>query len=134
MSADTRTALQLARLAGCADPDSDTSAGADFLNSVETDTLERIIDNGGEWDDDMAHEIADGAVPVYTYTRWQTFTDLAAWDEDASELGADTSDMTQAAAVCLYIIADRLARAIADEYEPEDDADADADADEYATV
>ena len=129
MTTDTRTAWQLARLAECADPDSDTSPGADFLNNVETDTLERIIDNDGEWDDDMAHEIADGAVPVYTYTRWQTFTDLAAWDEDPSEMGAcDDGDMTQMAAVCLYMIAERLARAIADEYEPADEDDDEEDA------
>jgi hypothetical protein len=122
MTTTTRTAWQLARLAECSDPDSDTSPGAQFLNRVESDVLERIEDNDGEWDDDYAHEIADNAVPVYTYTMWQTFVDLGAWEEDPSDLGYDEGDMAKGAAVCLYMIANRLAYALATEYEEENAA------------
>lgn len=126
MSADTtnRTAWQLARLAGCSDPDSDESAGAQFLYSVESDTLERIEYNDGEWDNDFAHEIADGAVPVYMYKMWQTFVDLAAFEEDPSELVSENADMNAQAGICLYMIADRLAYAVAEKYEESrEDAD-----------
>lgn len=125
------TAWQLARMAGCADPDSDSSPGAQFLNNVESDVRERIADNDGVWDDDYAGEIADSAVPVYTYTMWLTFVDLAAWTEDPSELGAEESDMDRQAATCLYLIANRLAYALGEEIaaETEDDDEEDDDDD-----
>ena len=45
------------------------------------------------------------------------FVDLGAYHEDPSELGADTSDMEEAAKTCLYLIADRLIVALLDEME-----------------
>lgn len=117
MTTQTRTAWQLARMAGCSDPDSDSSPGAQFLNSIESDVLERIEDNDGQWDDDYAYEIADNAVPIYTYNLWTTFVDLGAWAEDPTELGNDGSDMEASARVCLYMIANRLAYAVAAEHE-----------------
>lgn len=107
-----RNVWQLANLAGCAEPEGATSPGARFLKLVEASTVEAVEYNGGAWDSEMAHEIADGCVPVYTHQRFQIFVDLAAYREDPTELGADGSDMTEAAGVCLYLIAERLVHAI----------------------
>jgi hypothetical protein len=118
MEDTTLTSWQLARLAGCADPDSLTSPGALFLDRVEADYIERVAD--GDYDeDDSPHEIADGAVPVYTHDRWTTFVDLGAYEEDTRELGDDGSDLTQSAAVALYMIAERLVRALHDAHDDE---------------
>lgn len=109
-------------------PSAADSPGASFLDLVRTDFLERF-DYAHDGDvptaesvraaaesvrDEAAHEIADGAVPIYTYQRWQTFTDLAAWEEDTSELGDADQGMTALAGVALYMIAERLVRALAD--------------------
>ena len=119
MSHDTeqRTVWQLARLADCSDPDSLTSAGADFLRTVETSAVEAFnYANDDDRADDCwigtSHDVADSCVPIYTHTIWTTFADLAAWQEDPTELGADASDMEHAAKVCLYMIGERLAAAI----------------------
>lgn len=107
-------AYQLARLADCASPDSLESAGAAFLVNVADTWQERASD--GSYDrDDTPWEIADAAPSVYTFTRWQEFTDLAAWQEDADEVGGLPADMTDAAGVCLYLIAERLVNALTDE-------------------
>lgn len=94
-------AYQLANLAGVACPDSVESPGAQFLRGVES-AAEDVADP-----DDVG-EVADGCVPVYTHERWQVFVDLAAFNEDPSELGGDSADLTQAAGVALYMIAERL--------------------------
>lgn len=70
-------------------------------------------------------EIADAAPDVYTHTRWQEFADLGAWQEDPTEIGSDGSDMTAAAGVCLYMIAERLAWALLGELAEQDDEDDD---------
>jgi hypothetical protein len=113
------TAYRLANMAGCAGPDSATSAGADFLQEIADAVIERLED--GSFDDDTSHEIADSAIPVYTNDVWRTFADLCAWVEDPTELGFDGSDMEQRAKVCLYIIAERLVSAIRDDYTPDSD-------------
>ena len=59
-------------------------------------------------------EIADNAVPVYTARIWSTFSDVAAWQEDVSDLGQPDS-LTQGATWALYGIAYRLASALAEE-------------------
>lgn len=131
-----RTSWQLARLAGCSDPDAhdgrgfdgqdvqpvEGSAGARFLRSVEDDCRDRLED-GDEIDDvgDVAHEVADGAVPVYTHERWSVFVDLAAYTEDLDELGGEPSDMTEAAGWALYLIGRRLAEALLEQ--DDDDGD-----------
>lgn len=117
-------------------PDSETSPGAVFLMRVRNDVAEHIayrLEDEGSFDldtfnDEDRHEIADSAVPIYTAEMWATFVDLGAWQEDPSELGFDASDMEQAAKVCLYMIAERLASDLADhvaavlaDIEPEDD-------------
>ena len=124
----------LADKAGCGSPDGMDSPGARFLADIARDVAEWV----GQWntpDDtrdalsdigDQASEMADRAVPIYTHERWATFTDLAAWDEDPSELGVDGSDMTAAAGVALYMIAERLVYALAEELSEALEADAEA--------
>lgn len=106
-----RTVWQLARLADCADPDAWNSIGAKFLVRVET-ALEDAQD--GAWgvsQDDLA-ELADGCVPIYTHEVWATFVDLAAYEEDVSELVGSERDLTKCASVALYLIAERLLTAL----------------------
>lgn len=110
----THGAYALARLAECAGPDSESSPGAKFLVLVEDSFIEaveydRFPAEGDEWPSDVVHEIADGCVPVYTHDRWVTFVDLAAYQEDVSELAGGGEDMTTLAAYALYQIAYRLA-------------------------
>ena len=102
------TPYELARMAGCSDPDGVDSPGAQFLRDV-WHAATRDRDAYADDVSDAAHDIADSAVPVYTRDVWATFTDLGAWAEDPSELGYDASDMEQAAKVCLYLIGQRLA-------------------------
>lgn len=107
------TVYELARLAECASPDSEESAGARFLSSVQDAMNEqRAYSADGVVDDDTVTEVADGAPDVYTHRMWAEFVDLCAYQEDPTELGVDESDMEQAARVCLYMIATRLAVAL----------------------
>ena len=128
----------LARLADCADPDRYgystgdgpttwdrdlASPGARFLMDVATDTQDVAREIADDFDpgdtladhydlSDLAHDIADQAVPVYTYEKWRTFTDLAAWLEDLDELGGTCGDMDKDSNVALYLIGCRLASAL----------------------
>lgn len=108
------TANMLARLADCASPDGPESAGAQFLISVQ-DSVNEVFEY--EVTEDTVSEIADGAPDVYTHTMWAEFVDLAAYNEDPTELGADGSDMEKCARICLYMIAERLAQALISEHE-----------------
>lgn len=139
----TRNAYALCADADTSTPDNDDSTGAAFLAGVRDAVIEHfdgltedprnVLDS--LTDGDAAHEIADSAVPVYTYQRWQTFTDLGAWDEDVSEY-AEGGDLTSAAAAALYMIATRLVRSLADELSTaldEDDED-DAAEDDPGTI
>ena len=145
------TTWHLANLAGCGSPDRPDgigvsppadlstvapSPGALFLRSVADDLAERIayvfadLDPAGcdltrELEEEL-HEVADAAPSVYTFTRWQEFTDLAAWQEDAAELGASADDLTAAAGVALYVIAERLALALVESWGEELAAEVDA--------
>ena len=145
------TTWHLANLAGCGSPDRpdgigvsppadlstvDPSPGAKFLRSVADDLAERIAYVFADLDPagcDLARElegevqeVADAAPSVYTFTRWQEFTDLAAWQEDATELGASADDLTGAAGVALYMIAERLALALVEAWGEELAAEVDA--------
>ena len=112
------TAYRLANEADVTGPDSPTSLGAEFLLRVAEAVAENLDYNpevtAAEWAEDGAHEVADGCVPVYTHERWQTFVDLAAYTEDVSEYGGFEDDMTSAAGVALYMVADRLARQLSE--------------------
>ena len=123
-------AFSLANMANCAYPDDDESAGARFLVSVR-DAITEAIESGtfgpfpAPRDATTVVEIADNAPDVYTYTRWQEFSDLQAWNE-TPELGEWPDDLTATAGVALYQIAERLCYALLQEWRealPDDDED-----------
>lgn len=121
-NANNYNVWELARMADCASPDDEHSPGADFLLGVQADMAERFAwaaDNDEVVDGDVVSEVADGAVPVYTHPRWQVFVDLCAYQEDIRDYGTDAADMTEAAGVALYCIAERLAFALLWEEEEE---------------
>jgi hypothetical protein len=125
------TANVLAVMAGCAAPDNSETAGAKFLASVRDGAVEawpRTEAGGGDEDrSDVAHEIADDAPDMYTHTRWLEFVDLCAYNEEP-ETDAWPANLTDAAAVALYQIADRLVHALFDELDLDaDDASEDDD-------
>lgn len=113
------TVHHLARAAECSDPDTLTSPGARFLTGVRDAVIEEWEYLGGTgvdvdaFRDDLADTL-DPCVPVYTSDLWSAFVDLGAYNEDPTDLGADASNMAQAAAVCLYVIGERLAHAVID--------------------
>lgn len=105
-----------AECGGISGPDTSESAGARFLTRVRDALLEALEhaehceDSGAH--DDLVWEVSDSAVPIYTHERWLAFVDLAAYQEDISDLCTDTSDLTTAAGVALYMIAERLCHAL----------------------
>lgn len=127
----TWTAFRLANESDCSTPDTSESDGAKFLTGIR----DQVVDG---WDynerdmtedalDDLVHEAADDAPSIYTYHMWQEFADLCAYQEDPTELGFDGSDMEQGARICLYMIAERCARVVADALVAmKEDADADS--------
>lgn len=133
------TTWQLAHMADCASPDAhdgigfdyeegaqDGSPGADFLRHVEDTVLERLDDCETDEDpDDIAWEVADYCVPIYTHERWRVFVDLAAWDEDPGTYGTP-DDMTDAAGVALMEIGRRLASALIEKAHEDEDGEVDA--------
>jgi len=117
--ADFKTdgAFSLAGPADCMSPDSPTSPGALFLGRVRDDVIERVEDITDLSDferetEELTHEIADNAVPIYTADKWATFVDLGAYQEDVSELAGDEGDMDKLGSIALYVIAERLVQAI----------------------
>jgi hypothetical protein len=100
--------------AGCMSPDSHESAGAQFLTGVrdavtEAWEAERFDRDSDHCDGDVVSEIADSAPPIYTHTRWQAFVDLGAYREEPEATDEWPADLTEAAGVALYQIAERLA-------------------------
>jgi hypothetical protein len=108
----------LARMADCASPDTKDSPGARWLVGLAQD----IASEHNDWTDvadvdDVRDEIAERAdqlVPTYTREIWLVFVDLAAYQEDVSEYGP-IEDMERAATTALYMIAERLMTAVAEE-------------------
>jgi hypothetical protein len=117
------TSYALAGMADALCPDAQDSPGAQFLEGVRDAVAEAI--EYGQDSDDARHEIADGAVPIYTHERWLTFVDLGAYFEDLDELGGPSGDMTQDAAAALYLIASRLVAALYEAYADDDEGDDD---------
>lgn len=134
IKAETAYALSGTDRAACGSPDSLDSAGAKFLVSVRDAVVEAVefgeITIGSDANEDAIAEIADGAPDVYTATKWAEFVDLAAYQEDPTELGFDGSDMDKAADACLYIIAQRLAAALVEALAEDADDDQDDEDDE----
>ena len=138
----------IARPAECSRPDGNEKLGADFLTSLFTDFLyiaqNDVAVSGGDDAYDIRrslerfewHETADGAIPIFTHQKWQTFVELGAYDEDVSELvtfrKVTGEDVANAA---LYIIADRLLRALSEELADKcDEAEADMPDEDATTV
>jgi len=111
-----RNAYILAGMAECSTPDNHESPGAEFLRVVIDSLAERVAWNSAhdEAEDltDIVNETADGLVPIYTYEMWKTFLDLGAYDQDITELVDASADMDQEARLALYVIAERLCRAV----------------------
>ena len=115
----------LARTVDCAQPDGHEKEGASFLTCAFT-AFECAAENDLDVADDDAddirsaledfdwHERADAAVPVYTHSKWLTFVQLEAYHEDVTEIvDSRNIDGESVANAALYIIADRLFRALA---------------------
>ena len=106
----------LARLAGCSDPDSLTSPGAEYLDTVRTSFVEAIEysqQENPDWPSRCADESADpDSVVPYTAEMWKTFVDLAAYFE-----GIETGETTLEAMAkrALYQVGYRLFQALAQE-------------------
>jgi len=96
----------LAIQADCAGPDFDSCPGAYFLLGIQDSCNEYLRDYPDDITEDTAHEIADGAIPVYTHEMWTTFVDLAAYDEESDD---PNPDLHGQARLALYAIAYRLA-------------------------
>jgi len=95
------------------------SPGAIFLHRVEDATAEAIVNAEGEDVNDLVHEVADSCVPIYTHELWQTFVDLAAYNED---VGTEYGDLTSLASLALYGVACRLVEALVAEWIDEKEA------------
>jgi len=125
---DTVASWRLARTADCSCPEGAERAGAAFLDSVFSDfvcTAQNDLNvSGGDDAYDIRrslerfdwHEAADSAVPIWTHQKWLTFVEIGAYDEDVSDL-VDSRKVTgdDCANAALYIIADRLLRALSEE-------------------
>lgn len=79
--------------------------------------------------DGAVHELADGAVPVYTHDFWATFVDLAAYAEDTDEFGP-FEDVGDSAKAAVYMIAERLAHTLLKEWWMDDDDQDDSETDD----
>lgn len=116
-------ALSSKDMADCGDPDSRESEGMEFLTSVRDSVVEGIEDgtfvpedDGRDDDNGAVHQIADNAPDVYTHKRWQEFVDLQAYQEEPEMTDEWPEDLTDAAGVALYQIAERLVYAILREW------------------
>lgn len=85
---------------GCASPDSPTSPGAVWLTHIH-DAVVEAYENGqfdGQ-DDDVAFELADSLVPVYTADVWEVFVNLAGYsgvdDVTVMQAGEDMTDFAK---------------------------------------
>lgn len=94
--------------------DADDTLGGDDADPV--DVLEQLADTIMDADTytDGWHEVADGAVPVYTHDRMATYVDTLAYTEDAEDYG-NMTDPVDMAGVALYMQAERIADATATE-------------------
>lgn len=124
----TRTPWSLARIAGVSDPDTLESAGAAFLFAVRDEVLQTLDDADGDahgLDDETAHLIADGAVPIYTHERMLTLVDLAAYHEDLADLasGSGEVDLVSLAGLALYQVGRRLAESLIEDLHAAADED-----------
>ena len=117
------SAYRLSLKADVESPDAVDSHGAKFLASVRDALVEWVeyvrdtydVQSLSETAQENAFDQVDACVPAYTHQLWQTFTDLAAYD-DESAYEFDGGTMTEEASYILVRIAERLFVALAEEY------------------
>jgi len=117
MATFTHNVIELATLAGCGQPNSPSSPGAEFLIGI-VNAVEDAIDNG-ELDERLAHELAEDAPAVSTDAKWQQFSDLLAWRIDVTDLTGDRISpraLTEHAHTVLVVIATDLIAALIAEH------------------
>lgn len=95
--------MSLAAMAETRVPARLDSPGAEFLWDV-WEASEEVTDE--------IAQCADGCVPVYTFEIWETFVDLAGWEQEMPEWLIGSDDMTRVAMGVLYSIAERLLEAV----------------------
>ena len=87
----------------------DKQASTDFLSGIVSDI------DGGAYDRDDLHELADGAVPVYNAERLAVLDELDPYGQeevDPNGFGVDGTTRAEAAGFTLYDIAEEVASAI----------------------
>jgi hypothetical protein len=108
---DSLHVYELARRAMCLRPDSDGSAGADFLRRVR-DNYAWLVITGQDADKEAMEEIVKDAPSPYHNSVWAEFADLGAYDEPEM---ADLGRGDDAARSALRPIARRLVKALSEE-------------------
>ena len=124
MAIFTHSVITLATLAGCGQPDSVDSPGAEFLIAV-MDAVEDAIDNN-EDDEGTLNEIANDAPAVSTHEKWAQFVDLRGYRVDTTDQYGDrisARNLTDHANGVLVVIADNLIRALVAEYEAKNEGE-----------
>ncbi|AKY03900.1 OCR-like antirestriction protein [Streptomyces phage Verse] len=122
----------LAHEVGVTSPDGEESPGAVFLKGVRDSVIEQVeylIEQGEDVEGAVQAiqyngadgEIADAAVPVYTYLKWQTFLDIAAWEVDLAEITdvSEPMDLDKQSNLALYLVASNLVSILLQEIEAE---------------
>ena len=122
------TAYNLSHEADVQSPDNRESPGALWLLAVRdavvtfhdeaTDERRGTVEAGDDdWWHEATHRLADESIPLPTHERWQVFTDLCLWADEATldipvltESGphAAVVDMTAQATAVIYEVAHRL--------------------------
>lgn len=113
------------QLAGLVDCYHDNPESELFLTSIRDAIIEQTeYTEPDDWEreivedySDRRHEIADNAPNVYTSTMWSEFIGTRAWQwsDDVSDLEPSLAHgIENVARVHLYVIADRLAYALAE--------------------
>lgn len=87
---------EIARMTGCASPDSRDSAGAVLLAELRDDMVKAWREGKFDWfrdrdDSDRAHEIADATFPSHDIDIWQAFADLGIRFENEHTQGGEWS-------------------------------------------
>jgi hypothetical protein len=135
------SAYELATYADCQSPDTLDSPGARYLAAVR-DAVVRAISDGEIMREgtgamiaaatdrgEVISRIADEAHLIYTYNKWQAFTDLCAYqraDDVAEDMGTP-GGMDQWADLCLYSIAEDLCNTVCRELDEQCGEDSDGD-------
>ncbi len=111
----TEPAWQLANRADISTVE--TEAATEFLESLRDSVLALTDEIDAEdWDGEYLGRIAetaDSAPSVYTWTVWQEFVGLSAWQFDPDWDESETATMEDRARVRLYVIAEMIASSIA---------------------